>query len=130
MVRRRDPIAPIRLRRQLQRQDDEIAMEMALRRRQGATGPSSKVSLGTLKVTQTALIQLVPAGMRTLTFTGVTGALPGDDLLLFPVSALPAGYAIHHARCPTAGTVEVTLTAPLLAVNATFSIACRLVALR
>lgn len=95
----------------------------------GATGPSPKVSLGTLTVTQTALVAIT-AGVRTLTFTGVTGSLAGDDLLLFPTSALPAGYAIHNVRCPTNGTVEVTMTGPLLALGASFSIPCRLVALR
>ncbi len=95
----------------------------------GATGPTSKVALGTLTVAQTATIA-INAGVRTLTFTGVTGTLAGDDLLLFPTSALPAGYAIHNVRCPAAGTVEVTMTAPLLAIGASFSIPCRLVALR
>lgn len=95
----------------------------------GATGPTSKVALGTLTVAQTAIIA-INAGVRTLTFTGVTGSLAGDDLLLFPANALPAGYAIHNVRCPTNGTVEVTMTAPLLAIGASFSIPCRLVALR
>lgn len=95
----------------------------------GNTGPSAKVALGTLTVAQTATVA-INAGVRTLSFTGVTGALAGDDLLLFPTSALPAGYAIHNVRCPVAGTVEVTLTAPLLAIGASFSIPCRLVALR
>lgn len=95
----------------------------------GPQGPSSKVSLGTLTVTQTALVAIT-AGVRTITFTGVTGSLAGDDLLLFPASALPAGYAIHNVRCPVNGTVEVTMTGPLLALGASFSIPCRLVALR
>lgn len=96
----------------------------------GATGPSPKVPLGTLTVAQTATLVAITAGVRTLTFTGVSGALAGDDLLLFPTAALPAGYAIHNVRCPAAGTVEVTMTAPLLAIGASFSIPCRLVALR
>lgn len=95
----------------------------------GATGPSGKVSLGTLTVSQTATI-VINAGVRMLTFTGVTGVLATDDLLLFPTSALPAGYAIHNVRASAAGTVEVVLTAPLLAIGASFSIPCRLVALR
>lgn len=95
----------------------------------GPTGPSAKVALGTLNVTQTATVA-INAGVRTISFTAVTGTLTGDDLLLFPTSALPAGYAIHNVRCPSAGTVEVTMTAPLLAIGASFSIPCRLVALR
>lgn len=95
----------------------------------GATGPSGKVILGTLTVSQTATI-IINAGLRTLTFTGVAGVLATDDLLLFPTAALPAGYAIHNVRAAAAGTVEVVLTAPLLAIGASFSIPCRLVALR
>lgn len=95
----------------------------------GDTGPSAKVPLGTLTVAQIATIA-INAGVRTISFTGVTGALAGDDLLLFPTSALPAGYAIHNVRCPVTGTVDVTMTAPLLAIGGSFSIPCRLVALR
>ncbi len=142
MAPTRDPMTPRRIMQQLRRQDDEMQLDMTLPRRKGdqgpqgakgdtgATGPSAKVALGTLTVTQTATLVVITAGVRTLTFTGVSGALAGDDLLLFPTTALPAGYAIHNVRCPTAGTVEVTLTAPLLAIGATYSIPCRLVALR
>lgn len=146
MARRPDPMVPVRFQREMQRMDDELRQEIDIRRpgpagnagpagpagvagSNGATGPSSKVALGTLTVSQTAII-VISAGVRTITFTGVTGSLAGDDLLLFPASALPAGYAIHNVRCPASGTVEVTMTAPLLAIGASFSIPCRLVALR
>lgn len=95
----------------------------------GNTGPSPKVALGTITLAQNALVAIA-AGLRTLTFTGVIGVLAGDDLLLFPSSALPAGYAIHNVVAPANGQVQVTITAPLLAIGASYSIPCRVVALR
>ncbi|RRV49573.1 hypothetical protein [Pseudomonas sp. p106] len=92
------------------------------------TGPSSKVSLGTVIVTQTANLAL-SAGIRSVTLT-VQGVQKDDDILLFPTAALPAGYAIHNVVANAANTLVVTFSAPLLALGASFTIACRVVALR
>ncbi|MDM9556059.1 hypothetical protein QU926_20815 [Pseudomonas asiatica] len=92
------------------------------------TGPSSKVSLGTVAVTQVANVAL-SAGIRSVTLT-VQGVLKDDDILLFPTSALPAGYAIHNVVATAANTIVVTFFAPLLALGASFTISCRVVALR
>lgn len=94
----------------------------------GPPGPSPKVSLGTVTVTQTATLAL-SAGIRSVTLT-VQGVLKDDDILLFPTAALPAGYAIHNVVATAANTIVVTFMAPLLALGASFTIACRVVALR
>lgn len=92
------------------------------------TGPSAKVSLGTVAVTQVANIAL-SAGIRSVTLT-VQGVQKDEDILLFPTAALPAGYAIHNVVATAANTIVVTFSAPLLALGASFTIACRVVALR
>lgn len=94
----------------------------------GMPGPSSKVSLGTITLAQNALVA-ISAGVRTLTLP-LQGVLAGDDLTIHPVGALPAGYAIHGIAATAANTVQVTLTAPLLAIGASYSIPCRVNALR
>ena len=68
--------------------------------------------------------------MRTLTFTGIAGLQAGDNVLVFPMSALPAGYAVHSSIATAAGTLQVTLTAPLLAIGGQYSIPCRVVVIR
>ncbi|MYZ41417.1 collagen-like protein [Schauerella aestuarii] len=95
----------------------------------GDAGPSPLVTLGNITVTQTATVAIA-AGVRTLTFTGVSGLQAGDNVLLFPTSPLPAGVAIHSAIATANGTLQVTLTAPLLAIGGTYSIPCRVVVLR
>lgn len=94
----------------------------------GPAGPSPLVNLGTAIVTQTATIA-ISAGVRSVTLA-VQGVLKDDNILLFPVASLPAGYAIHSAVATAANTIVVTFTAPLLAIGASFSIACRVIALR
>lgn len=94
----------------------------------GMPGPSSKVSLGTITLAQNALVAIT-AGVRTLTLP-LQGVLAGDDLTIHPVGPLPAGYAIHGIAATAANTVQVTLTAPLLAIGASYSIPCRVNALR
>jgi len=95
----------------------------------GAAGPSSKVSLGNITVTETAIVA-ISAGIRTLTFTGISGLLAGDDIVLFPINALPIGYAIHNSVATANGTLQVTLNAPLLAIGSSYSIVCKVVAIR
>lgn len=95
----------------------------------GARGPSSLVQLPNVTITQTAAV-VVQAGIRTVTIANITGVKAGDALLLIPVTDLPAGYAIHNAWSTVDGSIKVTLTAPLLAIGANYSITCKLVALR
>lgn len=92
------------------------------------TGPSPLVTLGTVVVTQVAAIAL-SAGIRSVTLT-VQGVQKDDNILLLPAAALPAGYAIHNVVATAANTLQVTFFAPLLAIGASFSINCRVVALR
>jgi hypothetical protein len=89
---------------------------------------ASKTVLATVTLAQTAVIA-INAGIRTVTLA-CSGAKTTDDLVIQPVGALPAGYAVHNAVCTSAGQVQVTLTAPLLAIGAAYSIPCRVVALR
>lgn len=95
----------------------------------GPRGASALVNLPNVTLTQNAAIA-ISAGIRTVTVTGVTGVLAGDALLLLPITDLPAGYAIHNAWSTVNNQVKVTLTAPLLAIGASYSITMRLVALR
>lgn len=95
----------------------------------GDTGPTSKVPLGTVTLTQTAVVA-IGAGTRNVTLTGVAGVLANDDILLFPTAALPAGYSLGGVAAPAAGTLIVSVNAPLLAIGASYSITCRVVALR
>ena len=95
----------------------------------GARGPSSLVQLPNVTITQTAAVA-IQAGVRTVTIANITGVKAGDALLLIPVTDLPAGYAIHNAWSTADGSIKVTLSAPLLAIGASYSITCRLVALR
>lgn len=94
----------------------------------GPIGPSAVVPLGNITISQTAAIAIA-AGIRSLNFS-VPGLLKDDNVLVFPSAALPAGYAIHGAIALANGSLQVTLTAPLLAIGATFSIPCRVIALR
>lgn len=89
------------------------------------TASSAKL-LGTVTVTQTAAIAL-SAGIRsvTLAVSSSLGIKAGDNLLLFPTGALPAGYALHNAVATSATALIVYFTAPLLAIGASFSIPCR-----
>lgn len=95
----------------------------------GPTGPSALVKLGSITINETATIAIT-AGIRTLTRTGITGLLAGDNVLLVPTAALPAGYAIHNAVATANGTLQITLNAPLLAIGASYSIVCRVEVLR
>lgn len=95
-----------------------------------AANPSAKkIALGTLNVTQTALVALL-AGTRNVTLTGVTGVKLGDDVMLFPVDVLPTGYSMGVPAATAAGTLVIPVTGPALAIGATYSIPCRAYALR
>ena len=81
--------------------------------------------LGTVTVTETAVIAL-SAGVRKVTVTA-PGAVVGGNYLLFPTAATPANYALADVVCVVAGQLQVSVTAPILALGATYSFTCRLV---
>lgn len=96
---------------------------------QGPAGPNPLITLGNVTIAQTAAVA-ISAGVRTVTITGVTGLLAGDTVILTPTAALPVGYGFHNAVATANGTLQVTLTAPLLAIGASYSIQAKVQVLR
>lgn len=84
------------------------------------------ILLGTVAITQTATVA-ISAGVRTISVTvpGALGLAAGDPVLLMPTQLL-AGYAVHNAVATSATQVDVAVTAPALAIGASFSLPCRL----
>lgn len=95
----------------------------------GDPGPNPLISLGTVTIAQTAAIAIA-AGIRAITITGVTGLLAGDTVILTPTAALPIGYGFHNAVATANGTLQVTLSGPLLAIGASYSIQANIKVLR
>jgi hypothetical protein len=91
----------------------------------GAAGSSGAVLVGTATISQTAAVA-ISAGIRAINVT-VSGVVTGANYLLFPTAALPTGYALHGAVPTAANTLQITLSAPLLAIGASYSIQCRVV---
>lgn len=81
--------------------------------------------LGTVTVTETAVIAL-SAGVRKVTVTA-PGTVVGGNYLLFPIAVTPANYALADVVCVVNGQLQVSVTAPILALGATYSFTCRLV---
>lgn len=50
-----------------------------------------------------------------------TGVLTTDILEIYPTT-LPTGFAVHHAIPTAANTFRATISAPALAIGATYSI--------
>lgn len=94
----------------------------------GATGPNPAIKLGNITVSQSATLA-ISAGARIVE-VDAPGALATDSLVATPVADVPAGYIIHKVWSTTNNKVKVQLTAPLLAIGASYSITMRLVALR
>lgn len=88
----------------------------------------SGVVVGTVTLSESALV-VISAGIRILTFT-ISGVVAGEPLLASPNIAMPAGYAVHTAIATAANTVQVTLSIPALAIGASYSIPCKIIALR
>lgn len=88
----------------------------------------SGVQVGTVTLAETALVA-ISAGVRALTFT-VSGVAAGEPLEIYPNAALPTGYGIFGVIATAANTVQVTLIAPLLAIGASYSIPCKIIAFR
>lgn len=84
--------------------------------------------LGTITLSENALVSIA-AGVRRLTITTPTnwGVTTGQNLLLFAASLPSGSYATHDVIATAANTIQVGLTAPLLAIGASYSITARLV---
>lgn len=89
----------------------------------GPQGQPGATVAGNITVTQTATVS-ISAGIRSLSFA-LQGVKVGDALSIVPTGPLPTGYAIHNIVATADNTVQVTLTAPLLAIGASYSIPCR-----
>lgn len=97
----------------------------------GAPGAAATTLIGTAAVSQSAPIAGLLGGVRTIADVSVTTPLNGpslavgDDVLVAPVGALSAGYALHNAVVTAPNKLSVTLTAPALASLVGYSIAVR-----
>ena len=78
----------------------------------------------TATLTQTAAVAIV-AGDREVQVP-VAGLLVGDVVLANSTTALPAGYKINSIRASATGIATVSLSAPLLAIGASYSILLQL----
>lgn len=92
----------------------------------GADGKSAAALLGTVSITQTATVALT-AGIRRVAITvpASLGLAAGDPITLAPTKAID-GYAIHDAIAVSATSINVGISAPLLAIGGTFSIPAKL----
>ncbi len=122
-MRRRDPHADLRLQRALRRADDEAKLPGTPRR------PGARLPIGTIRLEHTADEDML-AGIHTLRADGVSGVMPRDMVTLFPLAPLAAGFAIHHAIPSAPDTLLVTLTTPEIPAGKSFSIDCRVLAMR
>lgn len=94
----------------------------------GTSGASGATLLGTITVAENALIAIT-AGARRVTVTTPAGygVIAGQNLMVFPISVPSSLYATHDVIATGPNTISVGISAPLLAVGASYSIQCRLV---
>ena len=92
----------------------------------GKDGKNASVIVGSVNVAQTAAIA-ISAGTRRmlLTIPATWGVIAGEPLVALPSTAI-TGYAIHDVVAVSATSLSIGLTAPLLAIGASFSIPCRI----
>lgn len=86
--------------------------------------------MGQVTMGETAVIQLT-AGIRELSAT-LAGTVPGERYMAFArsyrlnggasVAGRPPGYTVVDCACNTAGTIRVSVNAPLLVIGAAYSI--------
>ncbi|MGN5373298.1 hypothetical protein [Sphingomonas hankookensis] len=91
----------------------------------GAAGKDATTLLGTVTLSETALVA-ISAGTRRIAVATppAWGVKVGDDLVVNPV-AVPAGYATHDVTATGPNAISIGITAPLLAIGASYSIQCR-----
>jgi hypothetical protein len=87
---------------------------------EGPPGTNAITLIGTAAVAETATIA-ISAGVRAVT-VNVPGVVVGGAYQVVATSAPPAGYALHDAFPSSANTLKVNVTAPLLAIGASYSI--------
>ncbi len=92
----------------------------------GTDGKSAAALIGTVTITQTATVALV-AGIRRMVIAvpASLGLAAGDPIILAPTKAID-GYAIHDAIAVSGTSINVGISAPLLAIGGTFSIPAKL----
>ena len=89
-------------------------------------GKNAASLLGTITITQTATVALT-AGVRRVVITvpASYGLAAGDAIVLTPTRAID-GYAVHGAVAVSATSINVAVSAPLLAIGGSFSIPAKL----
>lgn len=108
-----------------------IAAKLSLTDTAGRWQPLMALSIYNLPavtLTQTATTAIA-AGIRKVTVS-CTGLQVGDRILLTPTASTPAGYGIHDAVCVTAGSMEVSVNGPLLAIGSSYSFICKVTVFR
>ncbi len=92
----------------------------------GAAGKDASAYLGTVTIGQTATVA-IQAGVRRLVVAipAAFGVAAGDSLYLAPTKAID-GYALHDVVVVSPTSLSVGLTAPLLAIGASFAIPAKL----
>lgn len=92
----------------------------------GAAGKNASAILGTTTIAQTA-VAAISGGTRRIVVTipANWGVVSGDPLMALPSAAIP-GYAVHDVVALSATSLSIGLTAPVLAIGASFSIPCRI----
>lgn len=81
--------------------------------------------LGQFTIAENILIAL-SSGVRKVNVS-VPGTVVGGNYQVFAVNSTPTGYAILDAVCTAAGTLQVSLMLPALAIGASYSIPVRVV---
>lgn len=94
---------------------------------QGVQGISGATLLGTITVAENAVLAIT-AGTRRVSVTTPTawGVATGQSLILVPISVPSGLYATHDVVVTGNNTISVGVSAPLLAIGASYSIQCRL----
>ena len=92
----------------------------------GAAGKDASAYLGTVAIGQTATVA-IQAGVRRLVVAipAALGVAAGDSLYLAPTKAID-GYALHDVVAVSPTSLSIGLTAPLLAIGASFAIPAKL----
>ncbi|RVU13198.1 hypothetical protein [Methylobacterium oryzihabitans] len=94
----------------------------------GPPGPSAVVDLGAVTVAQSATVAIA-LGVRTVT-VAVPGLLASDRVVVVPQGPAPAGYLVGAPSVRAAGSLDVPVYGPALAIGQSYSFGVRVLALR